>query len=69
MEEAVRKVAVNTIGCTRKQARNEWFDEEFKKANEEKNDIERKPSRGILEQRTTSIDKPNRKKGTCLEKS
>ena len=37
METAVRKVAENTIGYTRKQARNEWFDEECELVNEEKN--------------------------------
>jgi hypothetical protein len=36
MEEAVRKIATNTIGYTRKQAGKEWFDEECEKANEEK---------------------------------
>jgi hypothetical protein len=36
MEEAVRKVAKNTIGYTRKQAGKEWFDEECKKVNDEK---------------------------------
>jgi hypothetical protein len=37
MEEAVRKVATNTIGYTRKQAGTELFDEECEKVNEEKN--------------------------------
>jgi hypothetical protein len=37
MEEAARKVAINTIGYTRKQAGKEWFDEECEKMNEEKN--------------------------------
>jgi hypothetical protein len=37
MEVAVRKVATNTIGYTRKQAGKEWFDEECEKVNEEKN--------------------------------
>jgi hypothetical protein len=37
MEEAVRKVATNTIGYTRKRARKVWFDEECEKVNEEKN--------------------------------
>jgi hypothetical protein len=36
MEEAVQKVATNTIGYTRKQAGKEWFDEECEKVNEEK---------------------------------
>ena len=37
METAIRKVAENTIGCTRKQATNEWFEEECREVNEEKN--------------------------------
>jgi hypothetical protein len=37
MEEAVRKVATNTIGNTRIQVRKECFDEECEKMNEEKN--------------------------------
>jgi hypothetical protein len=37
MEEAVQKVATNTIDYTRKQAEKEWFDEECEKVNEEKN--------------------------------
>jgi hypothetical protein len=36
MEEAVGKVATNTIGYTRKQVRKEWFDEECEKVNEDK---------------------------------
>jgi hypothetical protein len=32
-----REVAENTIGYTRKQARNEWFDEECARVNEKKN--------------------------------
>jgi hypothetical protein len=36
-ETALRKVAENTIGYTRKQALNEWFDEECGVVNEEKN--------------------------------
>jgi hypothetical protein len=37
MEEAVWKVATNTIGYTRKQVEKQWFDEECEKVNEEKN--------------------------------
>jgi hypothetical protein len=37
MEEAVRKIATNTIGYTRKQAGKDWFDEECEMVNEEKN--------------------------------
>jgi hypothetical protein len=33
---AFQKEATNTIGCPRKQAEEEWFDEEYEKANEEK---------------------------------
>jgi hypothetical protein len=36
MVGAVRKVATNTIGYTRKQAGKEWFDEEYERVNEEK---------------------------------
>jgi endonuclease/exonuclease/phosphatase family metal-dependent hydrolase len=36
-ETAVREVAEKTIGYTRKQARNEWFDEECARVNEKKN--------------------------------
>jgi hypothetical protein len=36
-EKIVRKIATNTIGYTRKQARKEWFDEECEKVNGEKN--------------------------------
>jgi hypothetical protein len=41
VEEAVRKVATKTIGYTRKQAGNEWFDEECKKMNEKRTLVER----------------------------
>jgi hypothetical protein len=34
MEEAVQKVATNTIGYIKKQARKEWFDKEWEKMNE-----------------------------------
>jgi adenine-specific DNA methylase len=37
MKEAVRKIATNTIGYTRKQAGKVWFDEECEKVNQEKN--------------------------------
>jgi hypothetical protein len=37
MEEAVRKVATNTIAYKRKLAGKEWFDKECEKVNEEKN--------------------------------
>jgi hypothetical protein len=36
-ESAVQKVAENTIGYKRKQARNDWFDEECEMVNENKN--------------------------------
>jgi hypothetical protein len=36
-ETTVREVAENTVGYTRKQARNEWFDEECARVNEKKN--------------------------------
>ena len=42
METAIRKVAENTIGYTRKQATNEWFDEECRVVNEEKNALRAK---------------------------
>jgi hypothetical protein len=35
--DAVRKVATNNVGYTRKQAGKEWFDEDHGKVNEEKN--------------------------------
>jgi hypothetical protein len=37
LEETIQRVATNTIGYTRKQAYNEWFDEECAEVNEEKN--------------------------------
>jgi hypothetical protein len=37
LEETIQRVATNTIGYTRKQANNEWFDEECAEVNEEKN--------------------------------
>jgi hypothetical protein len=37
MESAAQKVAENTIGYTRKQTKNEWFDEECARVNEKKN--------------------------------
>jgi hypothetical protein len=37
MEEAVRKIATNTIRYTQKQAGKEWFDEACEMVNEEKN--------------------------------
>jgi hypothetical protein len=37
LEETIQRVATNTIGYTRKQAYNEWFDEECAMVNEEKN--------------------------------
>jgi hypothetical protein len=37
LEETIQKVATNTIGYTKKQAKKEWFDEECAKVNEEKN--------------------------------
>jgi hypothetical protein len=36
-EETIQREATNTIGCTRKQANKEWFDEECANVNEEKN--------------------------------
>jgi hypothetical protein len=36
LEERIQRVATNTIGYTRKQVNNEWFDEECAKENEEK---------------------------------
>jgi hypothetical protein len=41
LEEKIQKVATNTIGYTKKQAKKEWFDEECAKVNEEKNARER----------------------------
>jgi hypothetical protein len=37
LKETIQRVATNTIGCTRKQANKEWFDEECAIENEEKN--------------------------------
>jgi hypothetical protein len=37
LEEKIQRVAINTVGYTRKQATKEWFDEECAKINEEKN--------------------------------
>jgi hypothetical protein len=37
LEATIQRVATNTIGYTRKQARKEWFDEECARVNEEKN--------------------------------
>jgi hypothetical protein len=37
LEETIQKVAINTIGYTRKQANKEWFDEECAEVNEKKN--------------------------------
>jgi hypothetical protein len=37
LEETIHRVATNTIGNTRKQAKKEFFDEECDKVNEEKN--------------------------------
>jgi hypothetical protein len=37
LEETIQRVATNTIGYTRKQANNEWFDKECAKVNKEKN--------------------------------
>jgi hypothetical protein len=37
LEETIHRVAINTIGYTRKQANKEWFDEECAEVNEEKN--------------------------------
>jgi hypothetical protein len=45
LEETIQRVATNTIGYTIKQANKEWFDEEFAKVNEEKNDAKKRASR------------------------
>jgi hypothetical protein len=37
LEETIQRVAINTIGYTRKQAYKEWFDEECAEVNEAKN--------------------------------
>jgi hypothetical protein len=37
LEETTQRVALNTIGYTRKQTSKEWFDEKCAKVNEEKN--------------------------------
>jgi hypothetical protein len=37
LEETIQRVAIHTIGHTRKQANKEWFDEACAKVNEEKN--------------------------------
>jgi hypothetical protein len=37
LEETIQRVATNTIGYTRKQANQEWFDKECAEVNEEKN--------------------------------
>jgi hypothetical protein len=37
LEETIQRVAINTIGCTKKQANKEWFDKECAEVNEEKN--------------------------------
>jgi hypothetical protein len=37
LEETIQRVVTNTFGYSRKQANNEWFDEECAKVNEEKN--------------------------------
>jgi hypothetical protein len=37
LEETIQRVAINSIGYTRKQANKEWFDEECARVNEEKN--------------------------------
>jgi hypothetical protein len=67
-ETALRKVAENTIGYTRKQAVNEWFDEECEVVNEEKNALKAiETHKGKPEQRTTTINKLARERGTCLE--
>jgi hypothetical protein len=37
LEETIQRVATNSIGYTRKQAKKEWFDEACAKVNEKKN--------------------------------
>lgn len=43
IEEVIRKVATNPSGYNREQASKEWFDEECKKVDEEKNACRARP--------------------------
>jgi hypothetical protein len=63
METALRKVAENNIGYTRKQAVNEWFDEECEVVNEEKNAL-----KAIDTQRHTRTAYNNYKKSRTRER-
>jgi hypothetical protein len=62
--EAVRKVAKNTIGYTRKQAGKEWVDEECEKVNEKKNacraNVIHRVTRAAKDK--LNIDKPHRER-------
>jgi hypothetical protein len=63
LEEKIQRVAINTIGYTRKQANKEWFDEECAKVNEEKNATRER----AIQIKTRGV-KPGQKRGVCSEK-
>jgi hypothetical protein len=60
-------VAENTIGYTRKQAVNEWFDEECEVVNEEKNDLKAINTQRHTRTAYNNYNRLARERGTCLE--
>jgi hypothetical protein len=69
MEEAVRKVAKNTIGYTRNQQEKSASTRSAKRRTRRRTLVERMSSTDEREQQKTNIDKPDRKRGTCSKRS
>jgi hypothetical protein len=65
LEETIQRVAINTIGYTRKQANKEWFDEKCAMVNEEKN-VARERAIQIKTRGVKNAYKLARKKERCL---
>jgi hypothetical protein len=67
LEETIQRVAINTIGYTRKQTNKEWFDEECAEVNEEKNTArERAIQKNTRRAKNTYTYKLARTKKRCL---